>query len=100
MLPGRHRATWAREPVSWRRTPPMPDLPDVARRPLPSGTVTFLFTDIEGSTRLWEQYPHDMGRALARHDALLRAAVQAHGGVVFNTAGDAFHTVFADAGAA
>src|SRR5438046_985908 len=37
---------------------------------LPSGTVTFLFTDIEGSTRLWEQHPEAMRAALARHDAL------------------------------
>ena len=42
---------------------------------LPSGTVTFLFTDIEGSTALWEQAPEAMRAALARHDALLRAAV-------------------------
>ena len=39
---------------------------------LPSGTVTFLFTDLEASTRLWEQYPDAMNAALARHDALLR----------------------------
>ena len=38
----------------------------------PTGTVTFLFTDIEGSSRLWERFPVDMGPALARHDALLR----------------------------
>jgi class 3 adenylate cyclase len=43
--------------------------------PLPTGTVTFLFTDIEGSTRLWKQHPQAMGEALARHDALLRAAL-------------------------
>ena len=40
---------------------------------LPTGTVTFLFTDIEGSTRLWEQHPEAMDKALARHDALLAA---------------------------
>ena len=38
---------------------------------LPSGTVTFLFTDIEGSTRLWEEHPEAMQAALARHDAIL-----------------------------
>ena len=43
---------------------------------LPSGTVTFLFTDIEGSTRLWEKYPRAMTAALARHDEILRAAVE------------------------
>lgn len=39
---------------------------------LPSGTVKFLFTDIEGSTQLWEKYPEEMRTALARHDAILR----------------------------
>ena len=43
-----------------------------------SGTVTFLFTDIEGSSRLWEQEPVRMSFALARHDAIARAAVEAH----------------------
>ena len=47
---------------------------------LPSGTVTFLFTDIEGSTARWEQQPEAMRVALARHDALLRAAIVEHGG--------------------
>ena len=42
---------------------------------LPSGTVTFLFTDLEGSTRLWEEYPEAMQAALARHDALLAGSV-------------------------
>ena len=42
---------------------------------LPSGTVTFLFTDLEGSTRLWEEHPDAMPAALARHDELLRAAI-------------------------
>ena len=44
---------------------------------LPSGTVTFLFTDLEGSTRLWEEHPEAMRGALARHDAILRDAVEA-----------------------
>ena len=47
---------------------------------LPTGTVTFLFTDIEGSTRLWEQHPQAMAGALARHDAILRQAIAAAGG--------------------
>jgi class 3 adenylate cyclase len=64
---------------------------------LPSGTVTFLFTDIEGSTARWEQQPDAMGAALARHDALLRAAIREHGGHVVKTMGDAFHAAFARA---
>ena len=64
---------------------------------LPSGTVTFLFTDLEGSTRLWEEYPDAMQGALARHDELLRAAIDAHDGHVVKTTGDGFHAVFASA---
>src|SRR5919197_5615995 len=60
----------------------------------PGGTITFLFTDIEGSTRLWEQYPVAMRDALARHDALLRQAIEANGGYVFKTIGDAFCAAF------
>ena len=55
---------------------------------LPSGTVTFLFTDIEGSTRLWEEHPEAMQAALARHDAILGDAVDANGGTVVKTTGD------------
>ncbi len=65
--------------------------------PLPTGTVTFLFTDIEGSTRLWEEQPERMRPALARHDALLRHAIEANNGVVFKTVGDAFCAAFATA---
>jgi predicted ATPase/class 3 adenylate cyclase/Flp pilus assembly protein TadD len=61
---------------------------------LPTGTLTFLFTDIEGSTLLWERYPEAMSAALARHDAILREAIEAHGGTVFKTVGDAFDAVF------
>src|SRR5438105_7539186 len=60
----------------------------------PTGTVTFLFTDIEGSTRLWEECPGAMRTALARHDALLRAAIESHGGFIFKTGGDAFCAAF------
>jgi class 3 adenylate cyclase len=63
----------------------------------PSGTVTFLFTDIEGSTARWEQQPEAMRPALARHDALLRAAISEQGGYVVKTMGDAFHSAFARA---
>jgi predicted ATPase/class 3 adenylate cyclase len=64
---------------------------------LPTGKVTFLFTDIEGSTRLWEQHPDVMRLALARHDALLHAAIETNGGTVFKTMGDAFCAAFANA---
>src|SRR5690242_2331726 len=62
---------------------------------LPTGTITFLFTDIEGSTKLWEQHPEAMRSALVRHDALLHAAIAAHGGSVFKTVGDQFCAAFA-----
>jgi predicted ATPase/class 3 adenylate cyclase len=64
---------------------------------LPSGTVTFLFTDIEGSTRLWEEHPAEMRAALAGHDTVLRSAIEGHGGYVFKTMGDAFDAVFSRA---
>jgi predicted ATPase/class 3 adenylate cyclase len=66
----------------------------VAMSEPPSGTVTFLFADIEGSTRLWEQYPDAMPKALAQHDDLLRAAVQSCGGHVVKTTGDGLFAVF------
>ena len=65
---------------------------------LPSGTVTFLFTDVEGSTKLWEQFGEVMGVALALHDELLRGAIDAHGGVVFATGGDGVAAAFGRAG--
>ena len=63
----------------------------------PSGMVTLLFTDIEGSTRLWESQPDEMHDALQRHDAVVRSAVEAAGGYVFKTVGDAFCVAFATA---
>ena len=64
---------------------------------LPQGTVTFLFTDLEGSTRRWEAHPQEMRDALARHDAIVRGAVESHHGVVFSTMGDGMAAVFASA---
>ncbi|MBK6337020.1 MAG: tetratricopeptide repeat protein [Betaproteobacteria bacterium] len=60
-----------------------------------SAAVTFLFTDIEGSTRLWEESPARMRVALACHDALARAAVEQHRGTVVKTTGDGVHAAFA-----
>jgi len=62
--------------------------------------ITFLFTDIEGSTRLWEEHPEAMRGALAQHDDLLRACIESHGGQVFKTGGDAFYAAFTDPAAA
>ena len=64
-------------------------MPKTAR--MPKGTVTFLFTDIEGSTRMWEAHPRAMQAALARHDTLLRWAIEESGGYIFKTVGDAFY---------
>ena len=64
---------------------------------LPSGTITFLFTDIEGSTTRWKHQRVTMQVALAQHDAILRTAIEAHGGHVFKTVGDAFYAVFVTA---
>ena len=61
---------------------------------LPSGTVTFLFTDIEGSTRRWEEHPAAMRTAVDRHFALLRDAIGAHGGYVFRNEGDGLCAAF------
>ena len=64
-------------------------------RPQASGTLTFLFTDLESSTRLWEELPQAMKHALERHDAILRAAVEASDGHVVKTTGDGLMAVFA-----
>jgi class 3 adenylate cyclase len=63
----------------------------------PSGTVTFLFTDIEGSTKLWERDATAMRSALVRHDEILRSAIEGRGGHVFKTVGDAFCAAFSSA---
>jgi predicted ATPase/class 3 adenylate cyclase len=67
---------------------------DSIRREPASRTLTFLFTDIEGSTARWEKHPEAMRVALARHDALLRQTIERRGGHVFKTVGDAFCAAF------
>ena len=62
----------------------------------PSALSTLFFTDIEGSTELWEQHPERMRHALARHDAISRAAVEAHRGIVVKMTGDGIHAAFDD----
>jgi predicted ATPase len=68
-----------------------------ADRDRPTGTVSFLFTDVEGSTSLWERHASAMRLALARHDDLVRGAIEGRGGFVFSTAGDAFCAAFSRA---
>ncbi len=60
----------------------------------PSGLVTFLFTDIEGSTALWEKMPEAMKRALAMHDQILHFAIAKYDGYAFKQIGDAFQAAF------
>jgi class 3 adenylate cyclase len=64
------------------------------------GTVTFLFTDIEGSTALWERHPEAMKSALVVHDEILRATIERHDGAVFATGGDGLSAAFARGDAA
>ena len=59
-----------------------------------SRTLTFLFTDVEGSTQLWEHHQHAMKDALERHDSILRGAIQGTRGQVVKTIGDGFMAVF------
>jgi predicted ATPase/class 3 adenylate cyclase len=76
----------------------------VCRRPRtviePASEVTYLFSDVEGSTRLWETEPDRIAPALARHDRLARAIVESHGGRVVKMTGDGLHAAFADPAAA
>jgi len=64
----------------------------------PTGTVTFLFTDVEGSTALWQEHPESMRDSLAAHDRIMRSTIEGNRGYVFSTAGDAFAAAFARAG--
>ena len=60
----------------------------------PTGTVTFVFTDVVGSTRLWDERPDLMPEALRLHDELVQSAIERHGGRIFSTGGDGFAAVF------
>ncbi len=67
---------------------------EVVAKALPAGVVTFLFTDVEGSSKLWERCPEPARAALIDHDAILRTAIERHRGAVFKTVGDAFCAAF------
>jgi predicted ATPase/class 3 adenylate cyclase len=67
---------------------------------LPTGTVTYLFTDIEASTQRWERQRAAMEQAFARHEEIMRAAMEQHGGYVYKMIGDAFQVAFSTAPAA
>jgi predicted ATPase/class 3 adenylate cyclase len=70
------------------------DGPLTRREALPSGVVTFLFTDIEGSTRLWDTLPEAMRQSLETHNTILNQAITTHGGQVYKVIGDAFQAAF------
>ena len=79
--------------ASWTGSPTK----DAGTAGLPSGTLTFLFTEVQDAPRLWDEYPDVMHNAMARHDELFRDAVTSHDGFVLRTTGDGFHAVFATA---
>src|SRR5215217_5394242 len=99
-----HVVTSPTPTTQWRATIGcVHDRPHALRRimpDLPSGTVTFLFTDIEGSTALWERDRVAMATVVERHLQLLRAAIEAHGGLLFKIVGDAVQAAFPTAPAA
>jgi len=82
------------------RTPPLDVWDTELVGVQPTGVVTFMFTDVEESTRLWAEDSDAMSSSLRVHDEVLRRVIDAHGGYVFTTAGDAFCVAFARASAA
>jgi predicted ATPase/class 3 adenylate cyclase len=83
--------------LDWLPTTAGASRPASATADLPSGTVTFLFTDIEGSTRLWEEHPEAMQDTLVRHDQILREAIESRSGHVVKSTGDGTVGAFWDA---
>src|SRR4051794_17744850 len=100
---GTGRAAWSertgrcRGGIRWRRTSMRSWMAVEREPPLPTGTTTFLFTDVEGSTRLLLQGAEAYATLLAQHHERVRAIVHAHGGVVVDTQGDAFFASFPSA---
>jgi DNA-binding SARP family transcriptional activator len=87
--------------LDWAAAAPAPvTAGPAAAADLPAGTVTFLFTDLEDSTRLWDEHPDAMGAALERHDAILRQTVDEQHGRIVKMTGDGAHAVFTSAPAA
>jgi predicted ATPase/class 3 adenylate cyclase/DNA-binding XRE family transcriptional regulator/Tfp pilus assembly protein PilF len=83
--------------IPWRASTVPVDKPEgtsLPKQDLPTGTVTFLFTDIEGSTRLAQQFPDAMPALLARHHEILNQSIQSHNGYVFQVVGDEFAAAF------
>ncbi len=81
--------------IAWLRGAYRVGRGDAMTAAAPSGVVTFLFTDVEGSTRRWENDADGMRGALAAHDEVLRAAIEAHGGWLFKHTGDGVCAAFA-----
>ncbi len=79
------------------RSTPAPSTFSAMPRERPGGTVTFLFTDIEDSTRRWDEDPSDMADALRVHDGIVRATIERHDGYIFGTGGDGFCAAFSTA---
>ncbi|HLF74704.1 MAG TPA: adenylate/guanylate cyclase domain-containing protein, partial [Anaerolineales bacterium] len=80
-----------------RKNLPIQSMPALRKARLPSGTVTFLFTDIEGSTKLWEAHPQGMKDALARHYAILQQTIESHAGRFLEATGDGILAAFGTA---
>jgi len=85
--------TGERTPSHASGTPPAPGFepslgPSSYGTDLPSGLITYLFTDVQGSTPLWQQHPHEMQSVMARHDSLLTSAVESNGGTVVRPRGE------------
>src|SRR5262249_21578432 len=95
VAPTQGAASAAAAPAAITTTAPEQLTPSLAA--LPSGTVTFRSTDIEGSTSLWERYPALMREAFRRQEAILREAIAAHSGHAYKMIGDAFQAAFATA---
>jgi predicted ATPase/class 3 adenylate cyclase len=95
-------ASLLRPPSFWTQqaAPLHKALHEVIHVSLPTGTVTFLFTDIEGSTSLWENHATLMRQALQRHDGLLREIIEANQGYVFKSLGDGYCAAFSQPSAA